>query len=295
MQIDAASLPMNALRAFDAAARRGSFKQAAEDLAVTPGAVSRQVKLLEERLGVALFRRRNNAVLLTGPGLALHRAVAPALDSIARAAEAVSRSAAEVVLTVAVSLAVRWLIPRLEGFQRRHPGIELRLSTAKDPRAEPAAEVDAVLLYARDGPPRSEAELVLRDLSQPVCSRATLEALERRCAVERPALWPIIGAAAGDWDWRRWAEAGGLDAEALGIAHRFDSDDAAIEAAIAGLGVTLASRLLIESELRTGQLVALPGSAPIALGGYWLLIPPRARRRSVERFRDWLLEAARAE
>ena len=286
--------PLNAVRAFDAAARRGSLKAAAEDLAVTPGAVSRQVKLLEEHLGVALFRRRNNAVELTEAGRSFHRAVAPALESIARAAADAGRSSAEMVLAVTVSLAVRWLIPRLESFQQRHPGIEIRLTTSKNPEPAVGDEVDAVLLYRRaDAADPTGGEPVLPDHSLAVCGAAALARLERSGTALRPEAWPLIGASQSDWDWHLWARMNGIDFAKLSIAHRFDSDDQAIEATLAGLGVALASKCMIERELRTGQLKPLPGTSATPLGAYWLSIAPRGRRRGVLQFRDWLREAAK--
>lgn len=140
--------PLNAVRVFEAAARRGSLKAAAEELGVTASAVSHQVRHLEEGLGVRLFARSNNAIELTAEGARFAAATAPALDIIAAAASALQRDANEVFVRASVSLALRWLIPRLGRFRQAHPSIRVRLETPVSAMAD-HDDIDLVIGYTR--------------------------------------------------------------------------------------------------------------------------------------------------
>jgi LysR family transcriptional regulator, glycine cleavage system transcriptional activator len=125
---------LNPVKAFDAAARHASLKMAAEELGVTASAVSHQVRQLEESLGARLFSRSNNAIELTAEGKLFHDAAAPAINAIAGAAASLHRDANEVVVRASVSMALRWLIPRLGRFREAHPSVRVRLETALLPQ-----------------------------------------------------------------------------------------------------------------------------------------------------------------
>lgn len=295
---------LNAVRVFEVAARHGSLKLAAVELSVTPSAVSHQIKSLEEALGVTLFERRNNAVLLTAAGRQFLEDIAPAVATIERAAEALRRSASEVVLRAGVSLAVRWLIPKLEDFKRRYPQIRIRLETTHLPAVPLGPDVDLAISYSRkvavSRSPKLEAGgiVLMKDICRPVLSPALLA----KSGYERLAdisLVPILSATEDDWDWRAWSgsdevrhrlgdEADRIDFKAIRVRDRFDTDDAAIHGAVAGIGMVLMPPVMTQKEIEIGSLVELPEAPAVQLGSFHVTTTPRPRP-VVEKFRKWLL------
>jgi len=283
-------ISLNAVRAFEAVARHGSVKHAAEELGVTPGAVSHQVRQIEASMGCALFARRNNAIEPTEEGRELARAVGPALDVIGRAARRLMRGGDEVVILASATLAMRWLIPRLEAFRTDHPRTRVRLEASVTHNVVSEGDADLAITYTRDTPPRPGAVALMPDL----CGLFATPDLIARHRPQGPAdlpSMPLLAATDDDWDWRLISSRHGLDAEAFQPEMRLDTDDAAIEAAQAGLGVVLATEAFVERELRTGVLARLPGCPSETMGTYWLLMRPGLRRATVA-FRDWLLEQA---
>lgn len=309
-------ISLNAVRVFEVAARNGSLKAAAEELSVTPSAVSHQIKSLEAGLGVVLFERRNNAVLLSDAGRQFLDDVAPPLRTIDRAADALLRSASEVVVRLGVSLAVRWLIPRLEGFKKRHPKIRIRLETTHNAQVPLSPDVDLAISYSRDPdlrgkePPnphkkhtRSKgAVLLMPDLCRPVLSPVLL-ARSGYCGLEDIGSLPVLSATDDDWDWSLWSRIAGLSpleersgkppvprkAGGIHVVDRFDTDDAAIHGAVAGMGMILMPPVMTYREIESGSLVELPSAPSAVLGTYELLTTPRPRP-VVEKFRSWLLK-----
>lgn len=285
--------PLSQLRAFEAAARLGSFKRAAQELSVTPAAISHQVKALEEQLGLALFERRTRQVVLTPPGRQLLPALSAGFDTMAEAVAALraQRQAASVTLSTTRAFMAQWLLPRLAAFRARHPRIELYLHADEAPVDVAAGEADLAIRYGTGPYPGLEATRLLEDRYRGVCS-PQLKIRARRqlpqCTLihfewQRP--WPDAP------DWARWhREAGVPSGTSRGL--RFSEEVHAIQAAIAGQGVALLSDVLVQEELRRGVLrvpfgPALPGP------GYWLLQRPGAgpAARQVAR---WLMrEAAR--
>jgi LysR family glycine cleavage system transcriptional activator len=281
-------LSLNAVRAFEAVARHGSVKHAAEELAVTPGAVSHQLRQIEASLGCALFVRRNNAIETTEEGREFERAVGPALDAIGRAARRLSRGVDEVTVLASATLAMRWLIPRLELFRGAYPRVHVRLETAVDNRATIDGRADLAIVYTRGDEPDRHAQELMSDLCGLYATPDVIARHEPRGMADLVGM-PILSATTDDWDWRLLASRHALDAEALRPAMRLDTDDAAIEAAQAGLGVVMAPEVFVERELRTGVLAALPGTPVEPYGTFWLLMRPGLHRATLA-FRDWLLE-----
>ena len=257
--------PLNAVRAFEAAARHGSFKEAAGELGVTHGAVSRQVHLLEEWLGSpALFRRLSRGVALTPGGDALLAEFGPALDRISAAARRHSDRCgepAETVLRVnaTATFSLRWLLPRLTLFRKEHPGIEVRLTTSNEPIDALPEDYDVVV---RGGPDTFHGYVsypLIAERRLPVCSPAVLErgALRTISDLERhtllhvttmPRLWRDWLAAAG--------HAGVQPAATLTLDHFYLS----IQAAIDGLGLAMGPTALVGDDLAAGRLVTpFPG------------------------------------
>lgn len=282
--------PLNGVRAFEAAARTGAFTAAAAELNVTPAAVSRLVRLLEQRLGVVLFDRLANRLTPTQAGEAFRAGLTPLLDRLARLTAEVVASAGAQVLTVGAgpSFAVRWLIPRLADFTRRHPGIEVRIATGG--AAAPFAEGWSCGIRLGDGnwPGLVAESLVAADLL-PVCTPAVATRL-RRPADLLPVTLLRVAHAPGDWP--RWAEAAGVPAlRAAGPV--FDFYGQAQQAAADGVGIAMGIRPYVDDDLAAGRLVA-PFAVSVPKGGGWYLVhrPGRAADPALAAFRGWILAAA---
>lgn len=277
---------LNGLRAFEAAARHGSFTAAAAELHVSQAAISRMVKLLEERLGFALFDRRANALVLTERGRALQPTLTEAFDGIARRVEQVSAMRAGPVLTVGMgaTVAVRWLIPRLSSFHINHPEIEVRIATGGAGAPMNDDWTCAVLLG--DGQwPGYEAERLFSSSLQPVC--APRLAADLRGPVDLAGATLLHVSHWGE-DWPRWLAAAGVaDPVAKGLS--FGSYAMTLQAAIDGVGVALAPRLYILDDIAAGRLVTPFGPAvPMVLSWYLVYRASRREDAGFGPFRDWL-------
>lgn len=284
--------PLASLRAFEAAARRESFKLAAAELGVTPTAVSHQIRQLEDGLGVTLFARQTRKVALTAEGRTLYPALRDALDSMAEAVEAVKRRPARRVATLSATVAftAKLLVPHVGSFRRLHPDWDLRLHASDDAVDLHAGEADAAIRYGLGHYPGLTALPLLRDDFAPVCSPH----LGLRRPEELPGAtlihfgWGPMAARISVPTWRLWAERSGLhdfDAEA-GIT--FNDESSAIQAAIAGQGVALLSLALVAAELASGALVQPFGPALDGLR-YDLVHPAGAELRPpVAALRRWV-------
>lgn len=277
---------LNAVRVFTVAAHHRSIALAGAELGVTPSAVSHQIKRLELDLGIKLFTRRNNAIGLTEEGRRLHEDATAAIAMIDRSAESLRRNANEIIIRVSMSIAVRWLIPALEGFKRRYPEARVRVESLHLGQATLGSSADMAISYHRAGSGEVEGELLAGDFSRPVLS-PTLLAASGYHGRQDIARVPALKCTRENWDWQMWAARNGFAADAVRIAHEFDTDDAALHAAVAGLGMVLAPALMTRTEIASGALVELPGFEPVELGSYRLIlrtVPSRMARN----FRDWL-------
>ena len=281
--------PLNALRAFEAAGRLGSFTKAAEELNVSHSAISRHVRGMEKRLNVHLFSIRNTGVKLTDQGQAYLAEITPAFDRIAVATEMLSVPAAgSVSLTTENTLAQKWLVPRLANLKARHPDIDLKLSVTKRVMDIEAHDFDIGLRYLRTEPPEG-CELLFRstvkayaapDFAPMVDGKLDLAALAAGLLIEEATfrLWP-------EW----FARAGLTELPELMLPHPL-SAVLAIQSAVSGLGAVLMDEHLCEPERKSGALIEL---SPIAIpfGGYYLAVNQRAgRRKAVRAVRQWLLD-----
>lgn len=283
--------PLNALRAFEAAARLGSFSAAAESLYVTHGAISRQVRSLEEWLGTALFERHGRRVVLTGPGREYFLAVQSAFQNIAGATRRVSETGTQRRLTLDAlpTFTMHWLLPRLTRFQLRHPGVELNLITSDRP---PDQSMDFDLAIRR-GPlelPGYVTREFLVEREIPVCSPALLKRLPLR-EVRDLKRHTLLSSAGRHLSWQRWlSEAGAQGLEPRGR-QQFDHFYLTLQAAVDGIGVALGPRPVIDRELEAGRLVMpLPGPTVPSRAYYWLVPEGRANDPALRSFCDWLLE-----
>ena len=279
-------LSLNAVRIFTVAARHRSIALASAELGVTPSAVSHQIKKLELDLGIRLFARSNNAVELTEDGLRFHEDAAAAIAMIDRSAEQLTRNANEIVIRVSMSIAVRWLIPSLEGFRHHYPAARVRVESVHLTRATLGSSADMAISYRRDGTIGEEGELLAGDFSRPVLSPALLAVSRYRGPADIDRV-PALKCTTENWDWKMWADRLRIAQSAIRIAHEFDTDDAALHAAVAGLGMVLAPALMTKAEIASGTLVELPGFEPVELGSYRLIVRTEPNRM-VRNFRDWL-------
>ncbi|MEM1201377.1 MAG: LysR substrate-binding domain-containing protein, partial [Pseudomonadota bacterium] len=184
----------------------------------------------------------------------------------------------------------RWLIPALERFKRAHPKVRIRVETTHYVDFPLDGHTDIAITYRRSSEHEAsqdrEGELLLRDFSRPVLSPTLLaqSAYENRGHV---ANVPALKCSENNWDWKLWTERVGLDASALVFADEFDTDDSALRAAAAGLGMVLATPLHIEAEMKSGALVELPDAPAVEVGGFYLLTSPN-QSKAVRQFRSWL-------
>ncbi|WP_309089354.1 LysR substrate-binding domain-containing protein [Phenylobacterium sp.] len=285
--------PLASLRAFEAAARHLSFKRAAEELAVTPTAISHQVRLLEDTLGLPLFERRVREVRLTEAGRTLYPGVRDGFDGMAAALDQVRRPTGPVPVTLSATLAFvgKWLLPRVEGLEAAARGLQLNVLASNAPADVAAGEADVAVRYGRGPWPGCRADLLFETAYAPVCSprlaiRATTDVAGARLI---HFVWTRPDATSPVWP--AWFERAGLSYPAGGEALTFSDETHALQAAIAGQGVALMNLALAVDELASGALVAI---GP-ALRGHpmWVVTPDRARAAAAAaEVRDWLLAEA---
>ncbi len=278
--------PLNALRAFEAAARHLSFTRAAEELCVTQAAISHQVKGLEERLGAALFRRSHRGLVLTDEGLALAPALWDAFGRIDTVLEGFEAGGVKQVLTVSAvgTFAVGALLKELPSFRAAHPFVDLRLLTNNN-KVDLAAEgLDYSIRFGDGAWNGTEAEKIAAAPLAPLCAPSLLDLLREPADLARVSLLRSYRAQ----DWPAWFEAAG----APPIPARgplFDSSLIMVQAAMLGEGVALAPVSMFRRELEAGHLVQ-PFAALADVGSYWLTrLKSKAPTAAMLSFRDWLL------
>lgn len=284
---------LNSLRAFEAAARLGSFTLAADELHVSQSAVSQQIRTLEDDLGVALFRRSGPRIALTPEGKALGDGLAAGFGEIHRAVEGVRRRLRPIVtVSLLPTLAVRWLIPRLERFNAAHPGIDIRLATSVQPPLPDGSDVDIAI---RPGPvddPGYVVDMLVGDSMFPVC-RPGFVGGDPAALAGVTLLHVDAPQRAGDWAaWLKGAGVTGIDA---GAGIRFENSTQAIQAALSGVGVAMGHGPFVIDDIAAGQLAA-PFAHVQRSGRDFMLVCEREglARPAVAAFRTWILEEAAA-
>jgi DNA-binding transcriptional LysR family regulator len=281
---------LNGLRAFEAAARHGSFVGAADELNVTQAAISRMVRLLEERFKFQLFERRPNGLDLTAQGRALQPGLTSAFDAIAGLAEQVSLMRTTPVLTLGVgpTFAVRWLIPRLRGFYEQHPEIDIRLSTggATNPFRD---DWTCGILLGEGHWPGYEAELLLTTDLFPVCTKAVAERIPHPSKLTRQDMLQV---AHSPEDWDLWLAAAGVKPRGKVLGPTFGNYTMALQAAVDGIGVAIGLRPYVEEDLAKGRLVA-PFSITVPKRRAWYLLYRAFRKDDpgLAVLRSWLQES----
>ncbi|CAH2602566.1 LysR family transcriptional regulator [Rhodovastum atsumiense] len=291
--------PLNALRAFEAAARLGSFKDAARELAVTHGAISRHVRLLEDWLGPpALFRRLNRRVVLTPTGAALLAETGPALDRLAAAAarhRAGGGRPPPAVLRVnaLATFSLRWLLPRLGQFRDRHPEIEVRLSTSNEPVDAVTEPCDVIIRGGPDTFYGFTCHPFLTEWRLPVCSPALPERVPLRDVADL-RFHTLIHASTLPRVWPDWLAAAGVPELAPAASLTLDHFYLTLQAALDGLGVAMGPTALVAEDLAAGRLVAPFPDVTIPTRGYHAYLPEaRAGDLAAMSFCRWLEETGR--
>jgi DNA-binding transcriptional LysR family regulator len=291
-----------ALICFEAAARHESYTRAAQELALTQSAVSRQITALEDFLGMALFRRTRHGVALTPAGADYARQIARQLDSMERdTLDAMARQGLGGALQLAAvpTFATRWLIPRLPDFAAKHADITVHIETRTRPFLFNDTPFDAAL-YA--GTPAQAANwagthsvLLLHEDVMPVCSPALLGA-KAQLSPAAIARMPLLQQSTRPDGWHQWFDAQKVDAPRARTGPRYELFSMIAVAAAHGLGVALMPRMLIEPELARGELVVACDRPLRAERGYFLVTPASADERpALAAFRDWLSAQAAAE
>lgn len=282
--------PLNSLKAFEAAARLGSFKRAAAELHVTHGAVSRHIQVLEDWLGTPMFRRLNRRVVLTETGKAYFAEIGAAFDRIGLAtSHHLARGGTRLLrVNATATFTLRWLIPRLSSFQLANPAVEIRLTTSNDPVEALEESFDIII---RRGLGEAAGHLIVWSLREdriPVCSPELLARvpLDRLADLQKhtllyPASRPTV--------WSDWLKAAGIPelkpARSLVFEHSYQT----LQAALDGLGVATAASVLIDDDIVAGRLV-MPFSGPkLPAEGYCAYVPKaKSSASGVMAFCDWL-------
>jgi LysR family glycine cleavage system transcriptional activator len=278
---------LNGLKAFEAAARHGSFAAAAGELNVSPAAVSRLVHLLEDRLRIVLFERSANRLALTAAGRAYQAGLTPLFDALANLTAQVTAGASARILTVGVgpTFATRWLIPRLSRFQAQAPEIDVRFTTGGV--AAPFRDDWTCGIKLGDGnwPGLVSERLFPADLS-PVCAPRVAESLKEPADLRNATLLRVAHA---EDDWRRWLDVAGVHRiEPKGPV--FDYYGQALQAAADGVGVAMGIRPYVDDDLAAGRLAA-PFSITVPKGQQWYLIyrDMRTDQPDFATFRNWIM------
>ncbi len=290
--------PLNSLRAFEAAARTGSFVSAAQELGVSPAAISQHIRKLEDFLGKNVFQRLNNRVVLTDAGHAIFVSTAESLQNISQTTlDLVSdRPRSRLVISVIDSVAEKWLLPRLIAYARRHTDFRFDLRVEADPVDFARHNIDLRLCYGLGLYPDLRVEFLARDSVQPMCSP---DYLRRNPDVLRAGMAAVPGSDLlhTSWGptfgsnptWQSWFQRANLPAPPPG-GFQVGRSALALDLAEAGLGVALAQRMLGSAHIAEGRLVPL-SDITLDLGhDYCLVHPPgAARKRTLTALFDWLL------
>lgn len=287
--------PLNPLRAFEVAARHSSFTKAADELFVTPSAVSHQVKTLEEHLGMALFIREAKALTLTAAGRAYLPAVQEAFRVLTDATRQLSAKLAQVLrVDIPPTFAVKWLIPRLDRFVKAHPEIDIRISTNSSPPDFARDTYDVAIRFGSGYYPDLHSEMCLAVNVFPVCSPGLLQCehpLREPADLKHQTLLHDASTYSNGSNphWSAWLKhAGALDVDASrGLS--FTPSHLVIDAAIDGLGVALAKDSWVEQDLLAGRLVRPFGVALPVESAYYMVFPKhRAGDVRIATFVDWV-------
>lgn len=280
--------PLSTLRVFEAAGRLLSFKAAAEELGITPSAVSHSIQTLEVWLGVPVFIRTNRNLTLSPAGAAYLPRVREALEALAEATAAIPGQLGgdPLRISVAPTFALRWLLPRLPDFQRANPDITVAIDTDHRVVAFPRDGFDLAIRMGRGDWTAARAERLVTERLIPVC---TPEIAARIRTPDDLRGIPLLHVVSVREDWQSWAEARGVDTLDLHRGLRLDTVYLALDAAAQGLGIAIGHKPLTDGYLTNGRLVEVLGPPVASKSAYWLVSGDQGPLRpEAARFRDWL-------
>lgn len=290
--------PLNALRAFEAAARHNGFVAASEELNVTRGAISRHIKLLEEHLGTPLFRRNAKGVDLTDAGKRLLPVLSDAFEKIAREATRLSSSASDLRIICPPATSIRWLIPKLESFRQKHPDIRVRLTTEFHSKLGMDVSDYDIGFSVENWPERidnMEMQALFPIVLTPACRPGILSGATPLASPADLVNVTLLHETPRHEDWTAWLAHFPVDGVNPNDGDEFPNLDIAAKAAIMGAGVVMADLVLCREELASGSLVApFPELTCGSPYGSVCLLGPRDKWHApkVKAFRDWAMEAS---
>lgn len=283
-------LPLNALRAFEVAARHLSFTEAAKELHVTQGAVSRQIKNLESQLETILFHRLHRQLVLTDQGQMLLTPLTEAFTIMGDIIKKLSVQGTYLSLKVHPTFAIRWLIPRLYKFQNLHPEIQVRFTTSNTNVDFKREIFDIGITYRAEKKEGVSREKIMDELLTPVCSPDLLNQELPLAKPEDLKHHVLLHNNPDQREWRSWAQKIGLNDLPFDSGQVFDVDDAAIQVATTGLGIALGELFLIKKDIIAGRLVAPFKNSEVKTGDYHIAWPEtNDNKSSIRLFREWLL------
>lgn len=289
--------PLNALRAFEATARHLSVKNAAQELCVTPGAVSQMLKALELHLGTKLFQRVNRGIFLTDAGQGYLPPIRNAFRQIAEASRRVAISADTGVLTVSMTpfFATAWLVPRLKSFQDAHPDIDLQVVSSNALVDFARDGVDVAVRHGLGRYPGLRSERVVAVEVVPVASPPLATRHGMPASAGELAHWPHVHDAERK-GWHLWFQAQGIDDIGPPRGPAFDDSSLLLQAVLAGQGAGLLPAAMVALDLAQGRLVKLANVTLLEAFAYYLVYPEDSHERSkIAAFRTWILNAALSE
>ncbi|MFF4052783.1 transcriptional regulator GcvA [Streptomyces chartreusis] len=285
--------PLNPTRVFEATGRLLSVTKAAEELCVTPAAVSRQVRALEHFLGVKLFNRARGRLELTPAGSRYLADITPLFSALLTATEALrsgDRGRTLLKIRSPATFAVRWLIPRLASFHRDNPAVEVRLTTSSAPLDLDHEDIDAGIQLGDGSWPSVHSQRLVANVLVPVVASARQQGPDRLTRSEQLRDEVLLHTMARPDDWARWFTAAGLPGERAYSGMRYETSLLAYQAALEGHGVALAQKALVHTELTEGTLTA-PFSLDLDLGDhtyYFVWSADRSQPAALSAFRTWL-------
>ena len=290
---------LQSLKAFDASARHLSFTKAAQELNVTPAAVSHQIKQLEEAIGVPLFQRTSRHMQLTRQGLILKPAIADALDGLTKALQRIRQTdnPKQVRVTASPSIAAKWLVPRIDRFLDSVPGADVRIDVSSSVLDFDRDDVDVAIRFGDGNYPGLQVDKMFHDVLFPVCSPAMLQRgkplREPRDLLQHTLIHLEYEAQGAVWpNWRMWMLAAGVkdfnDTRGL----HFSQTSLAIQAAIDGHGIALGDSTLVGDDIAAGRLVKpfeLSLRSPAQFAYHLITLRDLAGRPMTKAFRDWII------
>jgi len=286
--------PLNALKAFESAARLGTMTAAGDELNVTQVAITRQIAALEASMRVALFVREHRSIRLTKAGETLFVAVTRSFHELQSATESMSEGSANVLKICGyATFTMRWLIPRLHRFHNLHPHIDIQLHSSMDVVDFERSDID-VAIRGGDGQwPAWDCVLLAPIELVPVCSPGLRTALKSKRFPGDLARVTLLHSKARPHDWRKWLESVSAPTDRARTGITFDNGSLAYQAAIDGAGVAMAQHVLVADDLAKGSLVALSEVRIPSGDSYYFVAPRRRMPAKAVAFRDWLLKEIR--